>query len=383
MAGDKIGPYTVERVLGRGGMGEVYLAQSQGGRRVAVKVVHASLASDPEFRRRFAAEIDAVRRVGGFHTAAIIEADPYGDPPWFATAYIPGPTLAQHLAARGAMSESELRGMGAATAEALVAIHGHGIVHRDLKPSNIILTDDGPRVMDFGIARVLDATRFTHTGLVGTPGFLSPEQYLGQDVTGASDIFALGAVLVAAAGGSAFHGKEAVALAYQAVHKEADLSAVPERIRDTVRRCLAKDPAGRPSARALLNELAESGGDGPQRAGDRQKFTETPASFHRRDTIPAEPPTGLEPLVAADAHRTLTVNSDGITFRQLDEYSFAWAVISDIEQETGRTDWFLKIRFVGHNHVQQYFLTAPDEDTLRDWSDRLTLFVGTFLRLVP
>lgn len=216
----QVGLYAVERLLGQGGMGVVYLARSPGGRRVAVKVVHQDIARQPQFQQRFAAEIDVVRRVGGFHTAAIVDADPQADPPWFATEYIPGLTLAEHLAQHGPMRSSALRALGAAVAEALAAIHRCGVVHRDLKPGNIIMTEDGPRVMDFGIARVLDETRLTSSGLVvGTAGYLSPEQSLGLDVTGASDVFALGAVLVKAAGGSAFHGQGHLALAYQAVHE--------------------------------------------------------------------------------------------------------------------------------------------------------------------
>lgn len=196
----RIGAYTVERRLGAGGMGTVYLARSRGGRAVAVKVAHPELAADRNFRARFRAEVDAARRVGGFHTAPVVDADPEAETPWLATAYIPGPTLSDLLAERGPMDEHRLRLLGAALAEALQAVHACGLVHRDLKPGNIIMAEDGPRVLDFGIARAVESTRLTSTGAAfGTPGYLAPEQAQGLEVTGAADVFALGAVLVAAA----------------------------------------------------------------------------------------------------------------------------------------------------------------------------------------
>ncbi|MFJ8294423.1 serine/threonine-protein kinase [Streptomyces sp. NPDC094447] len=178
---ERIGDYAVERELGSGGMGTVYLARSRGGRTVAVKVARPELAADPHFRARFRAEVDAARRVGGFHTAQVVDADPDAPAPWLATAYIPGPTLAGLIAERGPMDEARLRVLGAALAEALQAIHGCGLIHRDLKPGNIIMAEDGPRVLDFGIARALEATRLTSTGAAfGTPGFLAPSRPRGS-----------------------------------------------------------------------------------------------------------------------------------------------------------------------------------------------------------
>ncbi|MFD7817320.1 serine/threonine-protein kinase [Streptomyces sp. NPDC059785] len=252
----QVGPYTVERALGEGDMGVVYLARSRGGRPVAVKVAHAELARDPAFRERFRAEVQAARSVGGFHTASVVDADPDAEPPWLATAYIPGPTLAAQLAEQGPMHEARLRGLGAALAEALQAIHACGLVHRDLKPGNIIMAADGPRVLDFGIARAVEDSRLTMTGTgIGTPGFLAPEQAEGLDVTGAADVFALGAVLVAAAGGSAFGGGTPMALMYRSVHHDADVSAVPAALRPVVTACLAKSPAQRPTPEQLLEQL--------------------------------------------------------------------------------------------------------------------------------
>ncbi|MEU8894189.1 serine/threonine-protein kinase [Streptomyces sp. NPDC048442] len=253
----RIGGYVVERELGSGGMGRVYLARSRGGRTVAVKVARAELADDPHFRARFRAEVEAARKVGGFHTAQVVDADPEAAAPWLATAYIPGPTLSDLLDERGPMAELQLRLLGAALAEALQAVHACGLVHRDLKPGNIIMAEDGPRVLDFGIARALESTRLTSTGAAfGTPGFLAPEQAQGLDVGSAADVFALGAVLVAAAGGSAFGAGTPMGLMYRSVHEEADLEAVPEGLRSVVAACLAKDPAQRPTPEVLLDALA-------------------------------------------------------------------------------------------------------------------------------
>ncbi|MFD3567717.1 serine/threonine-protein kinase [Streptomyces sp. NPDC058667] len=254
---ERIGDYVVERELGAGGMGTVYLARSRGGRAVAVKVARPELAVDPHFRARFRAEVEAARRVGGFHTAQVVDADPDAAAPWLATAYIAGPTLSGLVARRGPMGEAPLRQLGAALAEALQAIHACGLIHRDLKPGNIIMADDGPRVLDFGIARALESTRLTSTGAAfGTPGFLAPEQAQGLEVGGPADVFALGAVLVAAAGGQAFGEGSPMALMYRAVHESPDLSALPGAMRPVVAACLAKDPATRPTPRGLLDVFA-------------------------------------------------------------------------------------------------------------------------------
>ncbi|MFF2535625.1 serine/threonine-protein kinase [Streptomyces cyaneofuscatus] len=254
---ERIGGYAVERELGAGGMGTVYLARSRGGRAVAVKVARPELASDPHFRERFRAEVAAARSVGGFHTAPVVDADPAAPAPWLATAYVPGPTLAALLEAEGPMDEARLRQLGAALAEALAAIHGCGLVHRDLKPGNIIMAPDGPRVLDFGIARALESTRLTATGTAfGTPGFLAPEQAQGLEVGGAADVFALGAVLVAAAGGSAFGAGTPMGLMYRSVHEPPDLAAVPEGLRPVLTACLAKEPDQRPTPAELLDLFA-------------------------------------------------------------------------------------------------------------------------------
>lgn len=281
---ERIGDYAVERELGAGGMGTVYLARSRGGRTVAVKVARPELAADPHFRARFRAEVDAARRVGGFHTAQVVDADPDAPAPWLATAYIAGPTLSGLLAEHGPMDEARLRLLGAALTEALQAIHDCGLIHRDLKPGNIIMADDGPRVLDFGIARALESTRLTHTGAAfGTPGFLAPEQAQGLEVGGPADVFALGAVLVAAAGGQPFGEGTPMVLMYRAVHEPADLSAVPEGVRPVVAACLAKDPAQRPTTKRLLDLLAPDTAPEPEPVPDTTAHPPTLPS-------PAAPP---------------------------------------------------------------------------------------------
>ncbi|MER5433165.1 serine/threonine-protein kinase [Streptomyces sp. NPDC002588] len=259
MIGARIGDYAIERELGSGGMGSVYLARSRSGRAVAIKVIRPEYAADPRYRDRFRKEVEAARRVGGFHTAAIVDADPDAPLPWMASAYIKGPTLADEIDKSGGLDEPRLWTLAAALAEALVAIHSCGLVHRDLKPGNIVLADDGPRVLDFGIARITDGQMLTSAGLmIGTLGFLSPEQVRGTTVTGASDVFNLGAVLVAAAGGSAFGQGTLDTMTYRALHEEADLSAVPETLRPVVEACLRKDPEQRPTARQLLDRCADA-----------------------------------------------------------------------------------------------------------------------------
>ncbi|MEV7674733.1 serine/threonine-protein kinase [Streptomyces sp. NPDC088752] len=305
--GTLIGRYVIEHKLGEGGMGTVYLARSRGGRAVAVKVARPELASDPSFRARFRAEVAAARQVGGFHTAQVVDADPDAEAPWLATAYVPGPTLAGLVTAEGPLDETRLRALGAALAEALEAIHACGLVHRDLKPGNIVMAPDGPRVLDFGIARALESTRLTATGSAfGTPGYLAPEQALGEEVTGAADVFALGAVLVAAAGGRPFGDGTPMGLMYRSVHEAPDLASVPEALRDLVARCLAKDPAERPTPDGILDALEEGApGTGPSGAGERPPATvvvPAPAHPFGPPAPPVPPSVPPSALPTAPAH---------------------------------------------------------------------------------
>ncbi|MER6017739.1 protein kinase domain-containing protein [Streptomyces anulatus] len=244
--------------LGEGGMGVVYLARSPRGRMVAVKSIRAELAALTDFRLRFAEEVATAQRVGGDWTAAVLDADPHAERPWVATAYVPGPTLAEVVTRHGPLPERSVRGLASGLCDALADIHGAGLVHRDLKPSNIMITIDGPKVIDFGIVRALDSP--THGGLtssgviVGSPGFMAPEQVRGERLTAACDIFSLGSVLAfAACGRLPFDspGARPHALMYRVVHEEPDLDGIPEPLLPLIRDCLAKEPAARSSLTTL------------------------------------------------------------------------------------------------------------------------------------
>lgn len=255
-----IGPYRLIARLGAGGMGLVYLGRSEAGRTVAVKVVQAEHAQHPEFRKRFALEVAAARRVGGVWTAAVLDADTQASTPWVATQYIPGPDLHTVVTKDfGPLPEHSLRTLANRLALALQAVNEAGLIHRDLKPSNVLVTVDGPRVIDFGIARAMDGlagdSLHTHTGiLLGSPGFMSPEQVRGLELSGASDVFCLGAVLVFAATGRLLFGATSTGLnahLFRVAEEEADLTGVPESLVDLVRECLHKDPARRPTPQQI------------------------------------------------------------------------------------------------------------------------------------
>ncbi|GGM31920.1 serine/threonine-protein kinase [Promicromonospora citrea] len=256
------GPYVLLGRLAAGGMGQVFVGRSRAGRVVAVKVIHDGLAAGDEFRTRFAREVEAARRVGGFHTAEVVDADAYAARPWMATAYVAGPSLQEAVARAGVLDEEAVRALGAALVGGLAAVHAAGLVHRDLKPANVLLTADGPRVIDFGIARAVDATSVTTSGdVLGTAAYMSPEQVRGQEASAASDVFALGCVLAyACSARSPFGGGPTEAVVYRVVHEEPDLTAVPAGLRDVVAACLAKDPAARPGLDAVLDGLRPPAG---------------------------------------------------------------------------------------------------------------------------
>ncbi|MFE2053610.1 serine/threonine-protein kinase [Streptomyces sp. NPDC059459] len=252
------GHYRLESCLGSGGMGVVHLARSTSGMRVAVKIVHAPYAEDPEFRGRFRQEVAAARQVSGAFTAPVVDADPDAARPWMATLYIPGPTLSEQVKRNGPMDVDQLRRLMAGLAEALRDIHRVGVVHRDLKPSNVLLAEDGPKLIDFGISRPKDSELRTETGkLIGTPPFMAPEQFRRpREVGPAADVFALGSLMVhAATGRGPFDSDSPYVVAYQVVHDEPDLTGVSESLAPLVLRCLAKEPEDRPTPDELMREL--------------------------------------------------------------------------------------------------------------------------------
>ncbi|MFD7685259.1 serine/threonine-protein kinase [Streptomyces sp. NPDC059781] len=258
-----VGPYRLLGRLGSGGMGRVYLGRSAGGRTVAVKIVHPHFALDEEFRARFRREVDAARRVGGAWTAPVLDADPDARVPWVATAYAAGPSLAAAVTDTGPLPAPTVRALGAGLAEALTAVHALGLVHRDVKPSNVLLTLDGPLLIDFGIARATEGTAsLTSTGVsIGSPGYMSPEQILGKGATGAADVFSLGAVLAYAATGSPpFPGDSSAALLYKVVHEPPELGELDGDLRELVEACLDKAPSARPAPTELARRLSPEGG---------------------------------------------------------------------------------------------------------------------------
>ncbi|MFG2357741.1 serine/threonine-protein kinase [Streptomyces sp. NPDC048521] len=261
--------YRLAARLGSGGMGTVYLSYTPGGHPIALKTIRPELSEDPEFRRRFRQEVQAAQRVQGFYTAPVIDYDTEGERPWLATAYVPGPSLAAAVAEHGPLPVPTLLLLVAGVAEALSVIHGAGIVHRDLKPSNVLLAGDGPRVIDFGIARATDATALTGTGVsIGTPAFMSPEQAAGKEITPASDVFALGQVAAFAARGAGAYGDgPSHAVLYRIVHEEPDLTGLPDAL-GFVARCLAKNPADRPSPAEVIALCQEASPGGLRQSGE-------------------------------------------------------------------------------------------------------------------
>jgi serine/threonine protein kinase len=291
-----VGNYRLLKRLGSGGMGRVFLGRSPGGRLVAVKVIHSELAADPEFRARFAQEVAAARRVSGLYTAPLVDADPDAAEPWLVTSYVDGPSLADSVARNGPMRAEAVLALALGLAEGLAGIHGAGVVHRDMKPSNVLLAADGPRIIDFGIARAVDATVMTQTGLVvGSPGFMSPEQANGNAAGPASDVFSLGTVLAYAGTGiGPFGTGNPEALLYRVVHGSPALDYMPAPLLPVVGRCMSKVPEQRPTALellALLSDLASDGPAWPDRWGRTSHGTER-----------ADPPAGQTRVSAAPDH---------------------------------------------------------------------------------
>ena len=249
-----IGPYQLVGRLGAGGMGRVFLGMSAVGRPVAVKIIHAGLAADPEFRTRFSIEVAAARKVSGLLTALVVDADVDAPVPWLATAYVGGPSLSEAVRTRGPLSVASLLALAAGLARSLTAIHAAGVVHGDLKPSNVLLAPDGPRVIDFGISQAAEVAPLARAGLVvGTPSFMSPEQAAGEEVGPLSDVFSLGAVFAfAATGRKPFGAGQPATVLERVVREAADLEGAPAEVRPLIEQCLAKDPLRRPTAAELL-----------------------------------------------------------------------------------------------------------------------------------
>ncbi|MEU5087314.1 serine/threonine-protein kinase [Streptomyces sp. NPDC021356] len=322
----RIGPFEVLGRLGAGGMGLVYLARSASGRRVAIKTVRTELAEDQLFRVRFTREVEAARAVSGFYTAAVVDADPRAAVPWLATAYVPAPSLEEIVTECGPLPVQAVRWLAAGVAEALQSIHGAGLVHRDLKPSNVLVVEDGPRVIDFGIASGVSNTRLTMTNVaVGTPAYMSPEQAKdSRSVTGASDVFSLGSMLVfAATGHPPFHGANPVETVFMLLREGPDLEGMPDELRPLIESCMQMEIASRPTPADLQAQLAPhlfgSGSDDsgtasawlPEQAvgliesrrGGRLTAPPTsggPANG-ARPAVPPPPPPSYDPVVPAPA----------------------------------------------------------------------------------
>jgi serine/threonine protein kinase len=257
---ERIGPYVVLGRLGSGSMGQVYLGRSAAGRLVAVKTIRVELAEEAGFRTRFAQEVAAARKVSGVFTAAVVEADPEADLPWLATAYVPAPSLARLVLACGPLPVATVRWLAAGCAEALASIHGAGLVHRDLKPSNVLVAPDGPRVIDFGVARAAERMgRTTARGVVGTPAYIAPEQARDtREASVASDVYSLGATLLfAATGHPPYSGATVMDVLARLASEEPDLSGLPDELTELVAGCMHRVPRQRPTSSAILVQLGD------------------------------------------------------------------------------------------------------------------------------
>ncbi|MFI7234423.1 WD40 repeat domain-containing serine/threonine protein kinase [Streptomyces cyaneofuscatus] len=315
-----VGPYRLDGRLGEGGMGSVFLGTSPGGRKVAVKLIKQELSAAPQFRARFAREVDAARRVGGFHTAQVVDADPGAASPWLVTAFIPGPTLHEVVVEGGPLDATAVLRLGAGLAEGLAAIHKCGLVHRDLKPGNVIIADDGPRVIDFGIARAVDASSLTATGtVIGTYSYMSPEQIRADRAGAASDVFSLGSVLAfAATGRGPFDAPTLIEIVQRILDEPPALDGIEDAaLRQLLAACLAKTPEARPAVDELPGRFATcaaAGGGGavgprPVGAGPADpRIPMTPAAAlppratHLPTVVaaPSAPPPGFGPVSTTD-----------------------------------------------------------------------------------
>ncbi|HEY7104227.1 MAG TPA: serine/threonine-protein kinase [Mycobacteriales bacterium] len=293
-----VGPYLLLGRLGAGAMGRVYLGRSAAGRLVAVKTIRDDYAEEPDFRDRFAHEVAAARRVSGVFTAAVVAADPEAEVPWLATAYVPAPSLSRLIETCGPLPVPAVRWLAAGCAEALESIHGAGLVHRDLKPSNVLVSLDGPQVIDFGVARAVERVQLTATReALGTPAYMAPEQAREARSTGpASDVFSLGSTLLYAATGHApYQGETTVDVLVRLATEPPDLTGLPAELVDPLASCLDRDPDRRPTPSQLVAGIAATmrfeGNDGPRSLPPRAVEL---IEDHRRRPLPAEPVDGAD-----------------------------------------------------------------------------------------
>ncbi|NUK05305.1 protein kinase domain-containing protein [Streptomyces lunaelactis] len=340
----QLGAYRLIARLGSGGMGTVYLARSAGGRTVALKTMHAGIASDPAFRTRFRLETDAARIIGGHHGATVVDADPLAETPWLATEYVLGPPLDDAVAISGPLPEPTVRALGAALAGALAQLHTSDVVHRDLKPSNVMVTAYGPKIIDFGIARAAGDDRLTRTGAAaGTPAFMSPEQATGQEHTPAGDVFALAGVLVfAASGHGPFGSGQPADLLYRVRYAEPDLTGVPGDLAPILLRCLAKDPTQRSSTRELASHLHDGQGHFADHLPDlllvdiARRATAVWQHQPYRLPTPAEAaPAAADPVTRALARRKLLTLGGGSALGVAAAGLGAWAWLGSRHASSG------------------------------------------------
>ncbi|MFD4530902.1 serine/threonine-protein kinase [Kitasatospora sp. NPDC058397] len=312
----EVGGYRLCARLGAGGMGLVYLAYTPGGRPVALKVVRPELAEDPEFRHRFAQEVASARRIHGLYTAQVVDAGTDAATPWLATTFVPGPSLQQVVHHYGPLPERTVLLLLAGIAEALQAIHAAGVVHRDLKPGNVLVAADGPRVIDFGIARAADASPLTGIGLrIGSPGFMAPEQALGLSAAPATDVFALGALIAYVGSGTPpfGDGPEPASL-YRAVHEEPDLSHLPPGLHELVRHCLAKRPEDRPGTAQLIEAARRHPATGGElRFSDDWLPQQVSSAIRRHSDLPTTPATPAPPAPPATVLSPARASADAPT----------------------------------------------------------------------
>ena len=373
----RVGGYRLEARLGSGGMGQVFLGSSLEGRAVAVKVVHGSLAADHAFRVRFRREVAAAQAVSGAYTASVVAAGPDDDPPWMATEFVPGPSLWEAVTTTGPLPAASVWRLAAGLVEALQAVHSCGLVHRDLKPQNVLLAEDGPRLIDFGVCQALGDSAVTATGLiVGTPPYMSPEQAKGKRAGAASDVFSLGCVLAFAATGMPPYGSgQPAAVLYRIVHAAPALGGLDGELRDMIEPCLAKPPAERPSLSALARDItvgtADAGQDAAEPAAASVAVAGLPepswpaevASLIRDRQRPVDSQIG--PEAAAAAPNTVTgAGRPGLA--ALGQRRAATSKSAAVDRHPAAAEWSAEV--AQHSEATDWSAEAEQHAEAADWS---------------